>query len=525
MSIKLNKFDYDLVEQYYTRNLLQNDFWLFCSHGDEEQKPFSQNTDFNSRDVLSQLVFGSKYNQQDISFMLPIIFWESNIVYEQYDDKAVLKDQPFYVVVEPEIESGNYHIFKCLSNNNRSPSIEKPEFNPSIQNGIYNLSDGYVWKYMAFTPFTLFRKFAARGLLPVLRNQEVENIADTGVYNIVVENRNENSGYERITGLIRSINIENGITRIFLRGLFSETFRSNPIFEVPNTYSERSLFIKKSIFSSSISAIELKIRNSGVQNGIPFVTVSTPANFTIEEDDQVEILPKVEILGDGSGATAITIFNEDNTRINSIRMIATGNDYSNAVAKIVDPVSFDPSNLNRQDIRCITRLIPSPRGGHGSNILRELNVKHLGLSKTITSNSNNNIPTAGSYSKFAVAKNPKFEQGFDDTTFDNRIKIELNELPSDISIGATVRQGDVSGIVHEIDQETNTLFIVNYKGPYTETFVDSEPLRFQNINFVINNIEYSPYETDTGHVLIISDVTPIERDEERSEQIKLILDF
>ena len=525
MSVKLDKFDYDLIEQYYTKNILQNDFWLFCSHGAEDQKPFSQNTDFDSKDVLKRVVFGSKYNQQDISFMLPIIFWESNKVYTQYDDKAVLKDQPFYVVTEPEIESGNYHIFKCLSNNNKSLSTEKPEFNPLIQDGIYNLSDGYVWKYMTLTPFTLYRKFAARGLLPVLRNQGVESIADTGVYNIVVENRNENNGYERITGLVRSTSLENGITRIFLRDLFSETSRSNPIFEVPNIYSRRSLFVKKSNFSSSISAVELNIRDSGIQNGLSFVTISTPSDFVLEEDDQIEILPRVEISGDGEGATAIPIFNENNTRIDSIRMITTGNNYSNAVARIVDPVSFDPSNPNRQDIKCILRLISSPRDGHGSNALRELNVKHLGLSKTVTSIGGNNIPISGSYSKFAVVKNPEFDQGFVESTFDNRIKIELETLPAAISTGGIVRQGDVSGTVHQIDEESNTLFIVDYEGPYSETFVDSEPLRFQNINFSINSIDYSPYKTKTGHVLAISDVTPIQRDEERFEQIKLILDF
>lgn len=524
MSIKLNKFDYDLIEQYYVQNILQNDFWLFGSHGAEDQKPSSQNTDFDSKDVLNRLVFGSKYNQQDVSFMLPIIFWESNRVYEQYDDRAVLKDKPFYVVVEPEIESGNYHIFKCLSNNNGSPSTEKPEFNPSIQDGIYSFpdgdeGDGYVWKYLSLTPFTLFSKFAARGLLPVLRNQEVENIANTGIYNIAVENRNENSGYERITGIIRSFESSDG--KIFLRDLFSETSQSNPLFQVPNTYSDRSIYIKKSGSSNSIGAIVLSIRESGVQNGLPFVTVTTPSNFTIEEEDEIEILPRVEIVGDGTGATAITIFNDDNTRINSIKMITFGDNYRNATARIVDPRFFGSG----EDIRCVVRAIPSPRGGHGSNILKELNVKHLGLSKTITSIGGNNIPTAGSYSKFAVVKNPEFEQGFDDVTFDNRIKIELNELPSGILIGDTVNQGVVSGRVHEIDQETNTLFVVDYEGPYTETFVDSEPLRFQNVNFVINSIDYSPYETNTGHVLTITDVTPIERDEERSEQIKLILDF
>jgi hypothetical protein len=525
LSIKLNEFDYDLIEQYYTQNIMSNNFWLFCSHGSDVIKPTSRNTDFDAKDILDRIVFGAKYSPQDIVFMIPIIKWEQNKVYTQYDDKAVLKDQPFYVVIEPETESGNYNIFKCLSNNNGGRSIEKPEFNPSIQNGIYNLSDGYIWKYMSFTPFTVFRKFAARNLLPVLRNQQIESIADRGLYNIVVENRNENRGYELITGFIRSLSIESGVTKIFLRGLFSETRQTNPIFEVPNIYSERSIFIQKSSSSNSISAVELRIRESGIQNGVPFVTVSTPIDFTIEENDLMRIVPRVEIIGDGHGATAIPIFGDNSSSIDSILMITKGNNYTNVTARIVDPVSFDPSNLNRQDIRCNIRAIISPRGGHGSNVLKELNAKYLGFSKTITNIESTSIPDSGSYSKFSIVKNPEFSQNFDETTFDNRIKIQLDVLPSDITVGDTIRQGAVTGKVHQINLDTNTIFIIDYEGPYNETFTTNEPLQFQNVNYMINSIDYSPYETNTGHVLTITDVTPIERDEERSEQIKLILDF
>lgn len=525
MTIKLDNFSYDLIEQYYTQNILSNDFWLFCSHGSETQTPVSQNTDFDSIDILNRAVFGVEYNKEDISFMLPIIQWESGKVYTQYDDKKVLKNQPSYVVIEPEVESGNYNIFKCISNNNGSPSEEKPEFNPSIKDGIYNLSDGYIWKFMSFTPFTLFRKFAVRGLLPVLRNQQVEAISDAGIYNIMVENRAENRGYERITGLVRSISIENGITRIFLRDLFSRTLQSNPIFEVPNTYSGRSIYIKKSGVSNSIGSIETPIRISGVQDGVPFVTVTSPTEFTIDESDEIEILPRVEIVGNGQGASAITVFDESNTRIDSIKMITRGDHYTNAVARVVDPTFFDPDDTSRDDIRCKIRLIISSPGGHGSNILRELNAKHIGFSKIVTNIDDNNIPTAGTYSKFALVKNPEFQSGFDETSFDNRIKMELQAIPGGLSVGDTVSQGVVSGKVHQIDESLNTIFIVDYKGPHNETFVVSEPLRYQNINFDINSIEYSPYVKETGRVLTITDVAPVEREQESSEQVRIIIDF
>ena len=525
MSIRLDAFDYDLIEQYYLKNLLESQFWLFGSSANEQQKPFSQNTNRDAIDFLERTIFGVRYQPSDFAFMLPIISWQQDFVFTQYDDRKIIKNQPFYVVVEPEIESGNYHIFKCISNNNGSHSKEKPEFNPSIQDGIYPLSDGYIWKFMTSTPFTLFRKFAARGLIPIIRNQQVENIAVDGIFNMVVENRNENNGYERITGNISSISIENGITRVFLKNLFSETNSEIPVFEVPNTYSDKVLYVKKSNLSSGIGAIEVRIRTSGIINNVPFVTVTTPSNFSLETDDTIEILPRVEIEGNGTGASAITIFNEDNRRINSISMLQLGSGYTNAIARIVDPVSFDPNNVNRDDIRCIVRPIISPKGGHGANPLFELRTKHIGLSVTITSIGTSNIPFTGSYSKIGVVKEPEFSQSFSDTTFDNRIKIELDILPGNLQVGDQVSQGVVTATVHEINSQTNTIFVVDYEGPYSEVFTENLPLQFESSNFDINSIEYSTYNSKTGQVLTIADVTPIERDGERSEQIRLILDF
>jgi len=559
-NIKLDNFDYDLIEQYYLKNLLENQFWLFGSHGNEELTPISNNTEDTSRTFLEKSIFGMQYEANDFSFMLPIRLWRPEFVFTQFDDTKILKDEPFFVVIEPEIESGSYHIFKCLSNNYGSKSTEKPEFNPSIQDGIYKLNDGYKWKYMTSTPFSLFRKFSARGLLPVVRNQDVENIAREGIYNIVVENPEQNSGYEEISGNVEGVEIQNGIIRIFLKNLFSDTNNEIPIFDIENTYSGRAIYIEKSNLGSGIGAIELSIRESGVLGNVPFVTVSAPQSFTIESNDIIKILPKIQIIGTGTGASAVAVMEED--KIVDIRILEFGDNYTSAVAIVADPVGFDPTNQNRQDNRCNIRPIISPKGGHGSNVLSELKAKHIGLSKTITNaGTNAEVPISGIYSKVGVVKTPEFEPSANTTfdlpmtgneigdifyvtsdetlykwegdppqwvaksSFDNRIKIELDSVPGNLEVGDNVTQGEVSAIVHEIDLETNTILVIEYDGPYNTVFDSNLPLRFENSNFGINRIEFPPYISRTGRLLTVTDVTPIERDENRSEQIRLILDF
>lgn len=526
MATKIDTYDYDLIENYYLQNLSANDFWLFASHDFEQFRPVSRNTEKTAREILEKTIFGIKYNLlQDFSFMIQSRLWIQNAVYDQYDDTSIIENRPFYIVTEPESESADYHVFKCISNNNQSPSTEMPNFNVSIQDGLYYLSDGYVWKYMTSIPLALFRKFATRGLLPIVRNQQVENVANEGIYNVVVENPTENNGYDRITGIVNSLLIQNGITRIFMRNLFSETNQSIPIFEVPNTYSNRAIYIEKFDSSEFIGAVELTILESGVLSGIPFVVVSTPDNFTIEQNDRIEILPKVIIEGDGTGASAIVDFDSSNQQIKHIKMLSFGQNYRSAIARVVDPIGFDPSNPARRDLRCVVRPIISPIGGHGSNVISELRSRHICLSKIIRSEVSNNVTSTGTYSKASLVKNPDFDSEFTDMSFDNRIKIELETIPSSLQIGSVVTQGNVRAKVHEIDEDLDTIFLVEYDGPYSETFVSNQPLQFENVNYDINNIEFSPYTPKTGTVLSIVDFTPIERDETKSEQIRIILDF
>ena len=527
MTIRVEQFDYDLVEQYFLKNLLENDFWLFGSHSFETAKPTSIRSNADTREFLEKTIFGTTFAPTDFSFMIPFRDWEEGTIYTQYDDTVELKGTPYYVTIEPDIESGNYHIFKCISNNNGVPSTQKPQFNPAITDGIYFLSDGYIWKFMTSTPFSLFQKFASRGLIPVVRNQQVEDNANEGIFNIIVENPLNNFGYERITARVNaSEQIQGGsITRVFLKETFSQTLGQIPIFDVPGTYTNRALYIKKSNSGIGIGAIEATILSSGIISGIPFVTIATPSGFAIDTEDFIEILPKLEIQGNGTDASGIAIFDSVNLRIIDILMLNVGDNYSSVTARIVDPGAFDPNNPNRQDVRAILRPIISPVGGHGANVLSELKSRQIGLSKVIDSTFPSAIPSSGFYSKVGLVKNPDFGSSFSNTTFDNRIRMVLSFIPGNMLVGDEVSQGQVRGIVHEIDLSTDTIFVAEYNGPYNEIFVVNQPLRHRNINYVINSIDNSPYESRSGDVLTISDLTPIERSTDRSEQIKIILDF
>lgn len=431
MTVKMDYFDYDLVENYYIDNLTKKDFWVYLSHGSDTAKPSSINSAKNSAEFLEKTIAAVRCYPKDFSFMIPIRFWQQNEIYTEYDDTVDLSNEPFFVAVEPEVESGNYHVFKCISNNYGSLSVEKPSFNQSIQSGLYEVGDGYVWKYMTSVPAVEYRKFASRGFMPIFRNKLVEDIANEGIYNIKVENRESNFGYELLNGEIESIDIQTStITISAIRRLASTdgTLSTNQAFDfqINDFYSNRNFRINSTISNFLIGSKSFRILSSGVnENNRRFFRLDTVDGIT--EGDPFEVTPIIDIKGDGTGARAIPIF--ENERIVSIRMLSFGDNYKNAVARAIPPVlGFDPT---QGAIEAVLRPIVSPKGGHGENIIRELKSSGISISLLITSGQNSEIPNQGSYSKIGLVKNPSFSS---DAVFTKKNSLTAQDGISNITM-------------------------------------------------------------------------------------------
>jgi hypothetical protein len=481
MFIKRDEFVFDLMQNYLI-NLSASESWLFAANVEDDKELIK--SDETGRSFLESVIFGIKYNPTDFSFMLPNIAWAEGAIYNEFDDKS--DNENFYVVVQPESQSGSYHVFKCISNSNGKPSTEKPEFSSLIQDGIYRLGDGYIWKYMTSTPYTLFKKFAARNLLPIYRNQAVENIANTGIFKIKIEDDLLNVGYERIIGRVARTDVGSGSVVVYLRNVTNETpnisatANRNLAFQISNNYINRSVLIKKDTPSNQIGAFSYDIVGSGLDvNGEPFVIVSQNEAFTIQENDSFEILPKIEIIGNGSGAVAVPVF--EGRHIVSIDILNPGSGYTKATASVVEHLTFD-ENTDRE---CLLRPVISPIGGHGANALLELKSKHLGISKLVSSFASSTVPSSGAYNAIGLIKSPQIS----DTTlsvFDNRLRISLDvdpeiQLASIISVGGTVSQTlpsglKVSGVVHEVDDNKYTKTISSSVGQGSDTLLVSSSI-------------------------------------------------
>lgn len=517
----------------------------------------SENSLSSKNEFKENIVFGKKVYPEDIKFMIRYYPWQSDAVYDQYDDKADLETLRFYSVVGPNNNnSGDYRVYKCLSNNNGAPSTSPPNYNVETKNQIYIMPDGYVWKFMYYLTEQEFEAYNAVGFVPLpattvinppsTRFDAVANtdVAITGsqLSDIFVENPFDNSGYPALDNGIIVGKPGNDGTMIIRNSFLSET---------RNFYSGMTIYI-------TIRGTEAS--KAYVIDTYDFNDVATPAADTakirvigdpfgegIIESSSFRLGPTIKIEGDGHGAQAIAIV--ENTKIVGIEIIEQGNDYNNLVATAVDPtISFNPEDTQSTDLRAQLRPVLSPFGGHNFNLIDEMHCRNILLYSYITEADSNQIARSNTYSAIGVIKNPSFVPDPETANtasppvFDNRIEVITDDYAK-VEVNTLVKQVDINnnkifeGRVHEVKASSNSVFLCSYMGPYTNTANNDVPLDYTKnlinstgqsliINTpVANNIIESRYTQRSGTIYFMEDFVPLNRTQTSREEYKLVLEF
>lgn len=120
------------------------------------------------------------------------IDWEQNKVFQQYDNNVEdFFNTDFYCV------NSNFHVYKCLCNNNGSPSLVEPQ---GASTKTIQLADGYVWKFMYVIPSTYY-KFITNIWVPVKEKLETDDQTDSYQWQVQLAS---------VDGAIEQINVTNG---------------------------------------------------------------------------------------------------------------------------------------------------------------------------------------------------------------------------------------------------------------------------------------------------------------------------
>lgn len=515
------------IVQYFVEDSATNDYYIFGSTINSDVNLL--NTVADKREFLNKTIFGLKVDPNEIFAAIKNYPWQPGSVYTQYDDGVDISGSKFYAVVYPvDSNTGDYLIFKCLSNNYGAPSEFPPFYLETVDGQLYSMADGYVWKFMYALSVEEFDRYNTYGYIPI-KSDGAPAVDDRAISHIQVENPDDNTGYIQYNGTIGQFNNDEVLLRPSSGSTLSEQadYYNDQVLYVTNAFSQSRVY--KIIDYRFVPATGVgRMRVEGLD---AFITAGS----------SYQILPRVEIIGDGSGASAIPMI--ESGSIKRIQMVDRGAGYTLATARVVNPSYFTPNSVATSDVAAIIRPILAPGAGHGMDLAAELQTDAVIIATRISaidiqSEVKPTFPNVNTYSRIGLVKNPEFKTPLSSpTSFSNRIYIEP-EQEGIFPVNTRVRQANVNNevsfeaVVHEVDSDGG-IYLAEFVGPYqnmesSDTSFDVNlPLsNEQNQTSNINTAILSDYVQRTGEVLYLASFAePITRTNTTAEQYKIVLQF
>jgi hypothetical protein len=498
-------------------------YYAFAANPIEFIGPVPENTEDDYSTQFEndwKMLFGKKIAPGDIAPVIDKNIWQANTVYSRYDnsDETLYENNNYYVVSVPAIIGGNYHIYKCIDNADGSPSVVDPgSVGAPTQPSTFETSDRYKWRYISSVSSSNYDKFSSKNYIPVYSNSTISASANLYSGVEIVKIINEGVGYTAYTnGTILSVQ-NNSVLQI-----------GNDASENNDHYVNNSIYIYNTYETTSqLSDITGYITNSSGK----YVRISPAINCSclISGISKYLIGPKVVFDTDGERPPiAYATVNTVNHSIQNIVVLDIGSDISWANVRIQSNTSFGSGAT-------LSAIVP-PAGGHGADVVSELNVRGLAINFTFANTESNTIFSANNvYNKIGIIKNPHMlvsnvENGriskgerYSARTFEQLLKANIGEA-HDFIVGETITgtTSGAKGIV--VFSNTSQVYLAGDKN-----FIDGEQIANNAGNIVTtlfldaNNV--GDIYTKDLKPLYVKNINNVNRTNEQTETFKLTIEI
>lgn len=441
---------------------------------------------------IEAIVLAKKLKSDNIYYLIQRNNWTDGTVYSKYSDNEVL-DKNFFVI------SSNRAVYKCLDNNNGSPSTSEPSF---LDQTSTRLPDGYTWKYMFRLTQKQLNDIATRQYIPVVKDPDTtaNTVAGTIDFISVVQT---GANYQTHTGYIGG-KVSNN--------MFMLSTSASP---VEGMYNGSSLYIMSGDGVGSISEITQYFSNT--TGRFVFTKTSLP---DVNINSQYYISPTVVIDGNGKDAKAMAILNTEGG-VNHIEIIDHGTRYTYAQATLKANTIHGSGSLLKPEV--------SPIRGHGSCPVSELKSDALIISMTLEGDELDTVPATTKFSRMGLIKNVTGINGnsgslIDDDTFTTTFTIDT------IQVNGTLERGD---IVHGIVSPNKRGLIISVNGDKmvgiylsAEHFDNLEGIISQNgIIANIQSIRQPTGSVNASKLMSMIDVEEVSRSGATKENVNVIMKF
>ena len=235
------------------------------------------------------------------------------------------------------------------------------------------------------------------------------NVANNVANGIVLE---ANSTFLRVTDIAGNFfgQTSNVIMQGQTSGAMSEISTMTP---TTTSLSANTDFYKGSVLyiSSGAGAGQQRVISEYIVTGSARrVLTANDFGTAIDSTSRFEISPRVVVNGDGSGVQARAIVNTTSFAVDTIDIINRGTGYTYADVKIYGNTGIVTSSnsIAAQANNANVSVVIGPPGGHGSDVIAELDAKTVGISIDFANTENGNISIANDYRQFGIIKDPLF---------------------------------------------------------------------------------------------------------------------
>lgn len=227
----------------------------------------------------------------------------------------------------------------------------------------------------------------------------------------------------------------------------------------------------------------------------------------------------ITIRGDGQDAVATANINNVSNSINTITMVTYGTNYSYADITI----EGDGTGAN-------VKALIAPPEGHGSDPVAELNGVNLMINPRITGTESDKISIANEIRQLALITNPKVygtANVLSNSAFSQALTISVSNYGADYYEDEIVYQGTsyldatFAAQILEWDSANLRIKLINTRGTPTSDILTGSDSGASRV--LTSIIKYPDCTFNTGRVIYVENIDPIQRDENQTESFKLII--
>ena len=500
-------FKNSLIQSFYDKFSAYSDtknyvfIGKFTEWYNETSPPTAVDSLQEELNAWKNMLLCKKINADDVVFVIKRINWTFGTVYQEYDDTLDLYSETtpkeFYVLT-----SAN-NVYKCIFNNNGAASEYEPN-GTSVEEII--TQDGYIWKYM-YSVRPELEDFLTEEYIPVEyldelsytdqrslqldveqdakanKNGTISNIVLTQVgsaYPFAIDYTTADTNLEEAH--VVQANVAVGGTQI----RFNTNAGTSQVDDIYNNHYV--VYIYSGDGSGQVRTITAYDGDTGT------ATVDSAFTEAITTSSYYKILPKVEIIGNGSGAVAVTVLNPTTKQVEYIDVINGGSGYKEASVEI-------KSSKIASSEKTLARVIISPFNGHGSSALTELGCRDIMIMTRFDKTQIQNFNFYNDYRQLGVIQDVEVVGLTEDAqtyTFDieNLNSTTSLVLDGDYSSFITTLQSDPTLTVKQGSDDN----IAQAQGTYVSWDSITKTLVLRTVNG-----KFMPYPTSTAYPLVIQD--------------------